>query len=49
MSAFEFRGVRELDPRTAIEAIVKKYPQAGSAHWLRVFETIVVERPERGS
>jgi hypothetical protein len=46
MSAFEFRGVRELDPRTALQAIVAKYPQGGSEKWLRIFEAICVERPD---
>jgi hypothetical protein len=40
----DFRG-QEPDPRTVIETIVKKYPQAGSEAWLRIFESVVVEQP----
>jgi hypothetical protein len=41
---FEFRG-REVDPRTVIETIITKHPQAGSERWLRTFEAVVAERP----
>jgi hypothetical protein len=44
MSTFDFTG-REINPRTVIETIVAKHPQAGSERWLRTFEAVVVEQP----
>jgi len=45
MTVFEFKG-QEVTPRVVLQAVIAKCPQGGSEKWLRVFESIVAERPE---
>jgi hypothetical protein len=44
IDTFAFKG-QEVTPRTVLQAVIAKYPQGGSERWLRVFESVVVERP----
>jgi hypothetical protein len=45
IDTFAFKG-KEVTPRVVVETIVAKYPGGGSERWLRIFESVVVERPE---
>jgi hypothetical protein len=45
IDTFQFKG-QEVTPRVVVETIVKKYPGGGSERWLRIFESVVTERPD---